>query len=149
MLTASVLAKNAHVPIHTVRYYTRLGLLNPTRHPRNDYKIYKAKDRQRLRFIIGAKNLGFTLAEITRILDEAHHGNSPCPLVREIVKKRVKENRRKINQLVKLQNRMEMALTDWEIMEDKLPNKNSVCHLIESITENIDSTLDLSVTQTF
>ena len=149
MLTASILAKNAGVPIHTVRYYTRIGLLNPRRHPRNNYKIYKLNDRQRLRFIINAKNLGFKLSEINQILDEAHDGNSPCPLVREIVKKRVKENRRKINQIVKLQNQMEKALTEWETMEDRLPNKNSICHLIESITENVDAPLDLSPAQTF
>lgn len=135
MMTASDLAKKTDVPIYTVRHYTRIGLLKPSRHPRNGYKLYNFSDTTRLRFIIAAKELGFTLTEISQILDEAKHGNSPCPLVREIVEQRIKENKRKIRELQQLQKKMEMALGDWTEMQDSLPNGDSVCHLIESVAE--------------
>lgn len=135
MMTASDLAKKTDVPIYTVRHYTRIGLLKPSRHPRNGYKLYNFSDTTRLRFIIAAKELGFTLTEISQILDEAKHGNSPCPLVREIVEQRIKENKRKIRELQQLQKKMEKALGDWTEMQDSLPNGDSVCHLIESVAE--------------
>ncbi|HEX9930752.1 MAG TPA: MerR family DNA-binding protein [Pyrinomonadaceae bacterium] len=134
-MTGSVLAKRAEVPLFTVRYYTRIGLLKPSRQPSNNYKIYKPSDATRLRFIVAAKELGFTLAEITQILDEAKHGNSPCPMVREIVERRIEENRRKIEELKQLQKKMKRALTDWSEMENSMPNGDSVCHLIESVAE--------------
>ncbi len=99
MMTASALAKRTNLPIYTVRHYTRIGLLKPSRDLRNGYRLYKTSDRERLNFISAAKELGFTLNEIEEILDHAVHGNSPCPMVREIVEKRVKENKEKIREL--------------------------------------------------
>ena len=135
-MTGSVLAKQAAVPLYTVRYYTRIGLLKPSRNPANGYKMYHSADRVRLRFIVAAKNLGFTLNEIEQILNEAKHGNSPCPLVREIVTRRIEENRRKIAELKKLQQKMQKSLGEWSAMTDSTPNGDSVCHLIESVAEN-------------
>ncbi len=138
MLTASVLAKKSDVPIYTVRHYTKIGLLKPGRDPRNGYKVYDFSDATRLKFIMAAKDLGFTLAEISKILDEAKQGNSPCPMVRDIVKARIDENKKKIREMQKLQKKMEKSLDDWAEMENSLPNGDSVCHLIESVAEMKD-----------
>lgn len=135
MMTAKVLAKKSDVPIYTVRHYTKIGLLKPSRHPHNGYKVYKFSDTTRLRFIMAAKDLGFTLAEISQILDEAERGNSPCPLVRDIVKLRIQENKTKIRDMRNMQKKMETALVNWEKMEDSMPNGDSVCHLIETFAE--------------
>ncbi len=135
MLTASVLAKETDLPIYTVRHYTRIGLLQPARNTTNNYKVYQPSDAARLKFIVAAKNLGFTLSEITDILDQAEHGHSPCPSVRQIIVHHIEENRRKIKQLQKLQKKMEHALNDWGNLRDAMPNGTSVCHLIESVAE--------------
>jgi DNA-binding transcriptional MerR regulator len=131
-LTAAVLAKTANVPLFTVRYYTRIGLLRPSRDLRNGYKIYKQSDRDRLRFISAAKELGFTLAEIEEILRHAVHGDSPCPMVRDIVEKRIVENKEKIREMKRLQKRLESAADMWKAMNDSQPDGHSVCRLIES-----------------
>jgi MerR family Zn(II)-responsive transcriptional regulator of zntA len=135
MMTAGILAKQTDVPLYTVRHYTRIGLLRPSRHPGNGYKVYHPSDAAKLRFIKSAKALGFTLTEIAQFLDEAKHGKSPCPMVREIIVRHIAENRRKIKELQLLQKKMENSLKDWEQLEDSMPNGESVCHLIESVTE--------------
>jgi DNA-binding transcriptional MerR regulator len=135
MITTTVLAKQADVSLYTVRHYTRIGLLKPSRNSTNNYKVYQPSDAVRVRFIQAAKNLGFSLSEIADILDEAKHGNSPCPLVREIIVRRIEENRRKIKEMQKLQRKMENALKDWSKMKDSMPDGDSVCHLIESVGE--------------
>ena len=135
MITVNTLAKQADVPLDTIRYYTRIGLLRPSRNPQNGYKVYHSSDAVRVRFIRAAKDLGFTLAEITQILDQAQHGNSPCPMVREIIVRHIEENRRKIKEMQKMQKKMENALKDWENLRDSMPNGTSVCHLIESVAE--------------
>ncbi len=135
IMTAGVLAKHNDVPLFTVRHYTRIGLLKPSRNSRNGYKIYQPSDATRLRFIVSAKAVGFTLSEIADILDEAKHGNSPCPLVREIIERHIEENRRKVEELKKLQKKMENALKSWKQMENSMPDGDSVCHLIESVAE--------------
>lgn len=135
MLTVSVLAKESESTVHAVRHYTRIGLLQPRRNKNNGYKIYNDSDIILLKFINNAKELGFTLKEISKILDEADNGNSPCPIVREIIIKRIDENRQKIKQLKKLQQKIVKAKTKWDEMEDALPDGHSVCHLIESFAE--------------
>lgn len=135
MMTATVLAKKSDVSLYTVRHYTRIGLLKPVRNSQNNYKIYQPSDAVRVRFIKASGNLGFSLAEIADVLDEAKHGNSPCPMVREIIVRRIEENRRKIKEMQRLQLKMENALKDWKQMKDSMPNGDSVCHLIESVGE--------------
>jgi MerR family Zn(II)-responsive transcriptional regulator of zntA len=135
IMTAAILAKRTETPIFTVRYYTRIGLLKPSRDLRNGYKVYKQADKDRLKFINAAKALGFTLAEIEEILDRAVHGDSPCPTVRDIVKKRIIENKEKIRQMKRLQSRLEKAAEMWETLPDAEPDGLSVCRLIESFSE--------------
>ena len=135
MMTANILARKSDVSLYTVRHYTRIGLLKPSRNWQNNYKVYQPADEVRVRFIQAAKNLGFSLAEVGDILNEAKHGSSPCPLVREIIVRRIEENRRKISEMQKLQRKMERALKDWATTKNSMPTGDTVCHLIESVGE--------------
>jgi MerR family Zn(II)-responsive transcriptional regulator of zntA len=136
MMTAAVLARKTNVPLFTIRYYTKIGLLKPSRDLRNGYKQYKQSDKDRLAFINAAKELGFTLSEIEEILDHAAHSNSPCPMVRDVVEKRIVENREKIKEMKRLQKRLESAAEMWKSMKNSTPDGDSVCRLIESFAES-------------
>jgi len=129
------LAELAGVTTDVVRYYTRISLLEPKQAEENGYNLYNTHDLHRLRFIRCAKSLGYTLTEIADIIIHSTGGKSPCLMVRDIVEKRIVENRNKLEELTKLQNRMEKAVKKWSGLPDKLPNGNSVCHLIESFGE--------------
>jgi DNA-binding transcriptional MerR regulator len=131
-MTVNELARRADVAPHVVRYYTRLGLLQPGRHPDNGYRLFSARESKRLRFIRQAKSLGFSLSEIREILSDSAHGESPCPKVRDILKKRIQHTRKELEELFRLQERMEEALRRWERMPDGVPDGHTVCHLIES-----------------
>ena len=137
MLTVTELARRSNTTQHAVRYYTRLGLLRPERDPHNDYRLYHVREVNWLRFVQQAKNLGYTLAEIREIMHDADDKQSPCPKVREILQRRIKENRNKLEELMSLQQRMEQALQQWENMPDGVPDGDSVCHLIESFSDDI------------
>ena len=132
MLLVNELAKQCAVTTDAIRYYTRLGLLKPERNTDNDYRLYKKVDMKRLKFIHRAKQLGYSLNEITQIFQECENGKSPCPKVREIIQRRIVENRKKIDQALKLQERMEHALAHWEQMPDGVPDGHTTCLLIES-----------------
>lgn len=126
------LARKSEMTTHVVRYYARIGLLKPGRNPHNGYKVFRRSDVTRLRFIRQAQSLGFTLEEIAQILHDSEHGKSPCPRVRDILRRRIAENHQKLLELTRLQQRMEEALRQWEGMPDGSPSGESVCHLIES-----------------
>ena len=68
MMTIGRLAKQAGVAIDTIRYYERNGLIPEPSRRLSGYREYGATDVARLRFILRAKDLGFTLAEIGELL---------------------------------------------------------------------------------
>ncbi|MFQ5755907.1 MAG: MerR family transcriptional regulator [Acidiferrobacterales bacterium] len=132
MMTVSEISRRGKVAPHVVRYYSRIGLLSPARHPENGYKLYVRSDVSRLQFIRQAQSLGYTLEEIGQILEDSTQGRSPCRKVRDILRRHIDENRRKLKELMELQKRMEDALTQWQELPDGVPNGDTVCHLIES-----------------
>jgi DNA-binding transcriptional MerR regulator len=133
MLTVSQIARRAEVSADTVRHYVHIGLLKPERNPQNGYKLFSELDIGKLRFIRQAQSLGFTLAEIADIFSHTTSGDSPCPQVREVMQRRIIENKARLDALNALQQRMEKALARWNSMPDGHPDGHSVCHLIESV----------------
>ena len=128
------LAKSLGTTADTVRYYSRLGLLKPAKSV-NGYKLYSNKEVSRLKFILSARNLGFSVADIKEIINESEDGKSACPLVRSLIKERLEETEKQFQAMLALRGKMSSALSQWEEMEDKAPTANMVCHLIENFEQ--------------
>lgn len=97
---------------HTIRYYSRLGLLAPQRNPTNQYREFDTTDIDRLLFIRQAKALGFGLQEIELILRSADEGVTSTE-VRGILLKRSEEIHVSLIRLEALRNEIEVALDSW------------------------------------
>ncbi len=67
-LTIGKVARAAGVNVETVRYYQRSGLVPEPPRPAGSVRRYSEETVARLRFIRRAQELGFTLAEIRRLL---------------------------------------------------------------------------------
>lgn len=135
MLTVNELSKRSGISAHTVRYYIRTGLLTPAKTQKNSYRLFAIEDVSRLKFIRTAKMLGFTLNDIQQILGHASAGESPCSEVRVVIQQRMQEVEEKIHDMQQLQERMAAALERWEVMPNQKPDGNSICHLIESMSD--------------
>ena len=130
-MIVSELAKRSGIPAHVVRYYARIGLLTPVRNPENGYKLFKQNDITRLLFIRQAQSLGFTLDDIHEIFQQGDRGATPCPMVRQTLARRIKENRQRINELLEKQQRMEKALRLWNELPDQHCQADTICHLVD------------------
>ena len=124
------LAKLEGVNANTVRHYVRIGLLQAPKDD-NGYHRFGEAERQRLRFIRQARDLGFTLEDIQTILQEAGKGKSPCPVVRHLIEPRLVEARRRLNEMQNMVQRMEQAVASWQGLPDCQPCGDHICHLIE------------------
>jgi MerR family transcriptional regulator, Zn(II)-responsive regulator of zntA len=102
----SELALKCYVSKDTIRYYAKIGLLQPQRNQKNGYQYFNEQDMKRLDFIRRAKYLGYTLKEIKHIFKESQKGSSPCPLVRDLIQQRLKSNKERLAQLIELQHHM-------------------------------------------
>ena len=75
-LTIGRVASQAGVGIDTVRFYERRGLLPEPERTASGYRIYTVETIDRLNFIRRAKDLGFSLEEISTLLDLQESGGS-------------------------------------------------------------------------
>jgi DNA-binding transcriptional MerR regulator len=60
------LAREFGVTTRTIRFYEDQGLLSPARDGQN--RIYRPRDRVRLKLILRGKRLGFSLKEINKLI---------------------------------------------------------------------------------
>lgn len=76
MFSIGELAREFDITTRTIRYYEDQGLLAPIREGRR--RLYRRRDRARLKLILRGKRLGFTLGEIreTFVLYDQAHGES-------------------------------------------------------------------------
>ena len=132
MKTVIEIANRFNVSADTIRHYTKLGLLSPEKDTANGYRRYGIEQERRLRFLLSAKRLGFSLKDIRAILDMAASGDTPCPLVRKLIDQRLEAIREEMRDAQKLMSRMESASSDWRDLPDCAPSGESICHLIET-----------------
>jgi len=127
-LTIGFLAKAAEVNIETVRYYQRFGLIDEPAKPFNGYRIYPPETVDRLRFIKRAKQLGFSLKEITELLEL---GSGNCDDVRlraEVKRDHVEEQ---IKDLKKLKKTLDKLIKSCQS-----DNETANCPIVETLIKH-------------
>lgn len=87
--TIGGLAKAADVPVSTLRYYERLGLLLPESRSDGNYRVYGPRSLERLQFIRRAKDAGFTLEDVTTLLHIQDGTRAACDEVRTLIEGRL------------------------------------------------------------
>lgn len=103
-LTIGQVAKTADVNVETVRYYERRGLLpEPARRP-SGYRSYSPEVVRRLRFIRHAQQLGFSLHEVSELLDLRVDPETPCSKVKQRAEAKHAEIERRIEDLRRMQH---------------------------------------------
>jgi len=129
-MRVSEVAKQLNVSADTIRYYTRIGLVSPAK-GMNGYKDYSDSDFRKLRFALRAKSLGFSLVDIKTLIDMSDHGETPCPVAREVMSRNLETLGQSIEETLSLFERMKQAVDAWHEMPNKLPDGEMICSLIE------------------
>jgi DNA-binding transcriptional MerR regulator len=97
--TISDLASCAGVSTDTLRYYERIGLLEPSGRTPAGYRLYGDDVAERLCFIAGAKRMGLRLDDIRQLLEISDKGQCPCGHTDLLVERRLQEVEAEIRQL--------------------------------------------------
>ena len=105
-LSIGQVARRAGVGVETVRFYEREGLLEEPPRRTSGYRQYSEEVVKRIGFIKRAKELGFSLKEITELLLLRVDAQTSCDEVKQRTEAKIAEVERK---LVELQ-RMRQAL---------------------------------------
>lgn len=106
-LTIGQVAKRAGVGVETVRFYEREGLVaEPARRP-SGYRQYPVEVVRRILFIRHAKELGFTLKEISELLSLRVDPKSTCADVRRRARDKIQDIEAKITSLEQMKSALE------------------------------------------
>ena len=124
-----VLSERSGVNIETIRYYEKVDLLHKPVRSAAGYRLYQVDDVDRLSFIRRARDLGFSLDQIRRLLDLADQKSRSCQKVHGIAADHLAEVRLKIADL----RRMERVLAD--MVKSCAQGTMPTCPLLETLSQ--------------
>lgn len=101
-------SRQCGVPIETIRYYEREGVVPKPHRASNGRRIYSEHEIGRLRFIRQCRDLGFQIADAKTLMALSEGSNSDCADVEQIGTTHLANIREKISEL----KRMEAALAE-------------------------------------
>ncbi len=126
------LAQAAGVSTDTLRHYERLGILRKP--PRTDggYRSYPADALDRVNLIRNALASGFTLRELSTILQVRDTGGAPCQQVVEVAREKVQQLEIQIAQLTRLRDSLKSTVRGWDRRLKQTPDGDRA-RLLESL----------------
>ena len=108
------LAESVGVSVQTVRYYERRGLLTEPERTRSGYRLYDDETLLRLRFILTAKALGFTLAEVQELIDLRVNPATTSEDVRARARQKIQTTKAKMAGLRRLLRGLERLVAECD-----------------------------------
>lgn len=130
ILNTSELAFQAGINKETIRFYEKKKLLPEPQRTESGYRQYTQNDLKRLLFIKRAKELGFSLFEISELLAIADGAIYKCHDVRKIAETKLEYINQQIKQLNKLKKSLSKLITECQHAK-KITN----CPIIESLSK--------------
>ena len=125
-------ARVTGVSTDTLRHYERKGLLPRVNRTAAGYRQYSAATVERVLLIQRALIVGFSLADLKRVLALRDLGGSPCVGVRGLVGERLEQLNRRIEEMLALRDALRVLLADWDERLAATP-KGGRAHLLETL----------------
>lgn len=124
----AALARRTGCNLETIRYYEKIGMMPEPPRTEAGYRVYDDRHVERLRFILRARELGFSLDDIRGLLSLVDRGTQTCAEVKERTERHLADVREKIADL----KRIERVLADTaaQCSGDEL----SDCPVLEALT---------------
>lgn len=132
--TISQLARAVGVPTSTVRYYERIGLLQPSGRSGGNYRFYTGESLTRLRFIRAAQATGFSLDDVATLLSLQAGETAPCQEVQQLIEARLAETAQRLHDLRHMQRVLKTSLQLCHQTE-----QNGQCQVMDDLTSAASS----------
>ena len=127
-LTISQLAERAGIPTTTIRYYERIGLVEPEDRSAGNYRLYSRASLDKLKFIKAAQAIGFTLDDTRALLADESGSPPKCGDVQGLIEDRLADVEERLKDLRHVRKVLKSALEQCQQQR-----KTDCCHVVEGL----------------
>lgn len=127
-IAIGTMSKRTATNIETIRYYERVGLLPAPARSAGGYRLYGTEHLRRLSFVRRARALGFSLAEVRKLLTLADDRRRPCAEVRVVAAAHLEDVRGKIADLRRMEHVLKETVARCEA------GSGSHCPMIDALS---------------
>ncbi len=132
MLKISQLAEKTGLSAHTLRFYEKNGLISASDRSEAGYRYYNEADVRRAEFVKTARNIGFSLEDISQLLSiRVDKDSHSCQEVTDITRHKLEEVNQKIAELKAMQNTLSILLDSC----CGGPENATHCSILEALEE--------------
>lgn len=124
------MAKTGNCKVQTVRYYEQVGLLPEPERNAGNQRVYNRAQRDRLRFIRHAREMGFPLERIREILALGDEPSHSCEEVDQIAREHLRDVESRIERLQSLRAELERMISECTA------NRVAECRVIEVLSNH-------------
>ncbi|HEX4783038.1 MAG TPA: heavy metal-responsive transcriptional regulator [Candidatus Sulfotelmatobacter sp.] len=135
-LRSGALANAAGVSPDTIRHYERIGVLQRASRTDSGYRVYPASALERVLVVQRALRIGFTLAELAKVLKARDAGGASCHRVYQLARDKLKGIEADIETLKRTRRYVKKVLCDWE-QRIESPGSEKKSHLLYSLTDAV------------
>jgi DNA-binding transcriptional MerR regulator len=115
------LARLTGVSTDTLRHYERLGVLARPVRTAAGYRKYPEAAVQRVNTIRRALAVGFSLAELAKVMRVRDGGGSPCRQVRSLAASKLEDIDRRLEELLSVRKQLAEMLAVWDTRLEQTP----------------------------
>jgi len=126
--TISQLAKAADIPTTTIRYYERIGLVEPENRSQGNYRLYSGESLNKLKFIRAAQAIGFTLEDVKSLLTDEDGVTPTCGSVQGLIEARLADIEERLKNLRHVRKVLKSALEQCHQQK-----KSDCCQVVTSM----------------
>ena len=134
-LSIGKLSTRTGVRIETIRYYEKAGILPEPSRGDGGHRVYSSMDVKRLFFVRRCRELGFTLKEITSLLELADDNELTCARVHDMTLAHAGSIRQKILDLSEMEKVLRQMAA--ECSQGEVPD----CPIVDRLFEDAGTTL--------
>jgi MerR family transcriptional regulator, copper efflux regulator len=105
LMTIGQLARRVGIRPSAIRYYEAQGILMPPMRSASEYRLYGSEAVSMIRFVQRARDLGFGLEQIRKLID-ASRDDPPCIACRELIGQHLAQVEEELRRLRLLRDRL-------------------------------------------
>ncbi|WP_339911656.1 heavy metal-responsive transcriptional regulator [Symmachiella dynata] len=126
--TISQLAKAAEIPTTTIRYYERIGLVEPDNRSQGNYRLYSGESLNKLKFIRASQAIGFTLEDVKALLSDDDGSIPTCDNVQSLIEERLADIEQRLKDLRRVRKVLKNALEQCQTQK-----KTDCCQVVAEL----------------